>query len=97
MFPGLGLGAIAVGATAVSDRMLMTAAETVSKTSIGTKPESGILPDLETVSELSSKIAASVGAAAVDEGLAPEMTEDEIEARIAAYRWSPEYPKIVTA
>ena len=97
VFPGLGLGAIAVGATAVSDRMLMTAAETVSKTSIGTKPESGILPDLETVSELSSKIAASVGAAAVDEGLAPEMTEDEIEARIAAYRWSPEYPKIVTA
>jgi len=94
VFPGLGLGAIAVGATAISDRMLMTAAETVSKTASGSSSESGILPALETVSALSSEIAASVAKAAIDEGLAPELSDDEIAKKIADYRWSPEYPTI---
>ena len=97
VFPGLGLGAIASGATAVSDRMLMTAAETVSKTAAGSSSESGILPALGTVSALSSQIAESVAAAAIDEGLAPEMSEAEIATRIAEYRWAPEYPTITPA
>ena len=94
VFPGLGLGAIAAKATGISDRMMMTAAETVSKRSASSTIESGILPALEDVDELSGEIAVAVALVAMEEGLAPEATSSEIEERIASYRWTPEYPTI---
>ena len=97
VFPGLGLGAIASNATRISDKMLMTAAETVSKRSLSSSIEAGILPALEDVDELSGEIAVAVALVAIEEGLAPKATGPEIEERIASYRWTPEYPTIAEA
>ena len=97
VFPGLGLGAIAANATAVSDKMLMTAAETVSKRSSRTAVEAGILPDLEDVHDLSAEIAAAVAQVAIEEGLAPPMSPEQIVERIAEYSWLPQYPTITPA
>lgn len=97
VFPGLGLGAVAVGATAISDRMLVTASSTVTDACGDLSPNSGILPPLEEVSSVSGRIAFEVARVAVEEGLAAEMSDADIDQQIAAYRWSPTYPTVVPA
>lgn len=94
VFPGLGLGTISVGARVVSDGMLMAAASAVADDSHHVSPSNGILPALDDVSEVSIRIAAAVARVAVEEGLAPELSPDEIDRRIAANHWSPVYPAV---
>lgn len=94
VFPGLGLGTVAVGATEVSDRMLVTAALAVADAGSDISPDKGILPPLDDVPSVSLRIAAAVARAAVEDGLAPELSTDEIDRRIAANHWSPVYPEI---
>ncbi len=94
VFPGLGLGTVAVGATEVSDRMLMAAASAVTDASVDVSPNDGILPPIDDVSFVSTRIAAAVAHAAVEDGLANEMSTAEIDRRIAAHHWSPVYPDV---
>lgn len=95
VFPGLGLGAVAVGASQVSDRMLMIAAQMVSAADDPGPVTEGVLPSIERVSEVSSAIAIEVAKSARDEGLAPDLTDDEIADRVASLRWSPRYQPLV--
>ena len=94
VFPGLGLGAVAVGASGINDRMLMTAASTVAQACTDRPVAEGILPALDEVSALSSQIASAVARVAIEDGLAEEASEREIAQKISDYRWSPAYPEI---
>lgn len=91
VFPGLGLGIVAAQATMVSDEMLMVAALTVPDPEGAGSADGAVLPPLEDVPEVSLRIARAVARVARDSGLAPERTDAELDERIDAMHWTPEY------
>jgi len=90
VFPGLGLGAVAVGASKVTPAMLMVAAKAVFASEAG-GVEDGVLPPLEDVPSMSRRVAAAVARCARNEGLTAPLTDTEIDALIAKRAWEPDY------
>lgn len=92
IFPGMGLGVIASGATRVTDHMFMIAAKMIAEHSPSCQnPEANLLPALSQIRSLSYKIALAVAKEAVKSKLAPEVSEEELEAKIKAKMWTPHY------
>lgn len=92
IFPGLGLGVVAVKARYVSDEMLMAASLALSDLSPAlTNPNASLLPSLEDIIEVSRKIAFSVAKIAVRDGHADKQTDDEILQSIDNNFWDPHY------
>jgi malate dehydrogenase (oxaloacetate-decarboxylating) len=92
IFPGLGLGVLAVNARRVSDDMFMAAAVALSECSPAlTDPQAALLPSLEDIRGVSRRIAVVVARQAQAEGLAEQTTAEELEKRIDATFWQPEY------
>lgn len=92
IFPGIGLGVVAVKSTRVSDAMLMVASTTLAELA----PESanagdGILPPLTELANLSKTIAFAVAKVAMSEGLARKVSDDELHASIDHHFWTPQY------
>ena len=91
VFPGLGLGVIAVQARRVSDAMLMAAAKALAAMSPArTDPEANLLPPVTALREVSLAVARAVAHQACREGLT-SFPEDAIDAAIHAKMWRPEY------
>ena len=90
VFPGVGLGVLASEATMITDEMLMAAATAVADPD-AQGSEHGVLPPLGTVPDVSIRIAKAVARVASDSGVAPAMTDAEIDERISAIRWEPHY------
>jgi len=92
IFPGIGLGLIAVNAQKVSDRMLIAAAHTLAACSPAKKDQqANLLPPLSEVRELSGQIAFAVAKEAVSSGLAAKQSDEEILKNILRMQWEPEY------
>jgi malate dehydrogenase (oxaloacetate-decarboxylating) len=91
VFPGLGLGAIAVQARCVSDGMLMAAARTLAEVSPARQGGANLLPPVTELRDVSCRVALAVAHAAVAEGLAEPSTRDSIEERIRTKTWTPMY------
>lgn len=93
VFPGIGLGAVAVGARAVSDGMLTAAADALAdlaaESAVG--PASRLLPPVAQAPEVANRVAVAVATAAVDEGLADLDPERTVEDVVAEAVWSPTY------
>jgi len=91
IFPGLALGIIASRAKRVSDGMIMAAAETLARLSpTRSDPEGALLPPLESLRTVSTKVAVAVGRQAAAEGLAGVKGEAFIES-LRANVWEPVY------
>lgn len=97
VFPGVGLGALATNATKVTNEMLMAAAEAVSDSDTPTEIGSGVLPPLEQVPKVSNRIARAVARVGAAQGVADQLSDSELDERIAAQRWSPKYQDFTTA
>lgn len=96
IFPGVGLGTLAVGAKRVTDAMFLAAARSLAELSPAkTKPGDKLLPTLDRMREVSSHIAVAVAKQAMAEGLAPKMDDAAIKAAIKAKVWSPVYKSLV--
>lgn len=92
IFPGMGLGIIAVKAKRVSDAMFMEAAKALAATSPARKnPDSNLLPPLTQIRDVSKKVAIAVALQAVSEGLAKPMTEEAVIAAVEDTIWIPTY------
>lgn len=92
VFPGIGLGATAVGARWLPDEVFAAAARAVYEfTGATAAPGAPIFPALARLREVSHAVAVSVGRALVDAGAAPHLTGDEVERRVAASMWQPVY------
>jgi malate dehydrogenase (oxaloacetate-decarboxylating)(NADP+) len=92
IFPGVGLGAIAVGARRVTDDMFMTAARTLAGTVTDADLARGSLfPPLDHIRNISARIAAAVAATAVDRGLAAVPQPADYEALVNALVYVPGY------
>jgi len=100
VFPGIGLGVISCKARLVSDEMLMVASTTLAELSPGEEDQSSaILPPLTELSQISRKIAYAVAKMALEQGLARDMTDEELLTSIERNFWTPvyrEYRRIAT-
>ena len=92
IFPGLGLGVVAVGARRVSDAMFMAAARALADASPTRRDPAGpLLPPLADSRRVSRAIALAVAAAARREGLAENSRAEDLERLIDAKVWEPRY------
>jgi len=94
IFPGLGLGALAVGSRRVTDRMFLIAAQALANISpVVTDKTANLLPPLREVRKVSREIAIAVAEEAVKEGLTEHelLTKEQITAIIDNYIWEPVY------
>jgi malate dehydrogenase (oxaloacetate-decarboxylating) len=92
IFPGVGLGALAVGARRVSDGMFMAAAKALASSSPARdNPKHNLLPPVSALRETAVTVALAVAIQAHKEGLAGDVPMEEIEQRIRAKVWNPRY------
>ncbi len=92
IFPGVGLGAIAVGARWLPDSVFLAASQAVAEySSTLTKREDPIFPPIESLRAVSGDVARAVGRAIVEARASRDFTEAEIDARVDAVMWEPVY------
>jgi malate dehydrogenase (oxaloacetate-decarboxylating) len=90
IFPGLGLGAVAVRARRITDAMFMAAAKALADISPARSGGGNLLPPVTALREVSMAVARAVAAQACKDGLT-DLTEHDIEPALAAKMWAPEY------
>jgi malate dehydrogenase (oxaloacetate-decarboxylating) len=92
IFPGIGLGVIASGATRVTDSMLMAASRTLADCSpLANEGQGPVLPEIKDIQGVSKLIAMAVGKAAQLAGVAVVTSEDVLSRSIASNFWLPQY------
>jgi malate dehydrogenase (oxaloacetate-decarboxylating) len=92
IFPGLGLGAVAVRARRISDAMLIEAAKALTAASpAASDPSANLLPPVTALREVAFAVALATAMQAHCEGLTSGVETDEIEAAIRAKIWQPRY------
>ncbi|MDD5170915.1 MAG: NAD-dependent malic enzyme, partial [Syntrophales bacterium] len=98
VFPGIGLGAIAVKARRVTNGMFIAVAKALAAQSPAlTTPGAGLLPPLSAMLDVSFKLAFAVARQARDEGLTGKYSDEEIEKLIRDKMWMPAYKEYVHA
>ena len=98
IFPGLGLGILALGIPRVSDAMFMAASRALADCNEGGGGEVPVLlPPLADIRRVSRAIAIAVGKAAAAEGLIPAMDDAAIAGKVDAAVWEPVYSDYVAA
>ena len=96
IFPGVGLGTLAVKAKIVTDEMLSIASSTLAELVSDFRLNLGcVYPPIEDLHSVSLKIAVAVAQTAMDQGVArrplvPELLEEAIKARM----WVPKYARL---
>ncbi len=92
IFPGVGLGAVACGATKVTDEMFFTAAKTLAHIVTEDELAAGtIYPDLGKIRQISLAIASAVCMLAWEQGLARYAEPDDVREYVRACMYHPDY------
>ena len=92
VYPGIGLGAIAVRARRISDGMFLAAANAIAAQSPTRRdPNANLLPPLTEIRKLSFQVAVAVARQAQKEGCADALSEEQAAAAISAKMWEPVY------
>jgi malate dehydrogenase (oxaloacetate-decarboxylating) len=92
IFPAVGLGLVASGATRVTDLMMVAAARALGAASpaLG-DPNASLLPALTDVRDVAVEIAVAVATEAQRAGVASQTTPEELRAKVVATQWTPAY------
>ncbi|HJO02986.1 MAG TPA: NAD-dependent malic enzyme [Acidobacteriota bacterium] len=94
IFPGVGLGALAIDARKITDAMFTAAATSLAAQVTAADLAAGALyPPVSQLRQVTRTIAEAVAQAAVDDGVAVE-PDDGIAAAVASWIWDPAYPTI---
>jgi malate dehydrogenase (oxaloacetate-decarboxylating)(NADP+) len=92
IFPGVGLGVTAAGATRVTDRMFLAAAEALAGLATDARLESGaVFPPLAAIRDVSVSVGAAVARVATEDGLATRELPPDTEAHLRAIMYQPRY------
>jgi malate dehydrogenase (oxaloacetate-decarboxylating)(NADP+) len=92
IFPGIGLGAIASGASRITDEMFMAAAHVLARlVSEADLAQGSLYPALRDIREVSACIAAEVTRIAYARGLAAGPAPDDIMTHVKSYMFEPRY------
>jgi malate dehydrogenase (oxaloacetate-decarboxylating) len=95
IFPAVGLGLVASGATRVTNTMLLAAARALAANSPALKdPNAPLLPILTDIRKVAVEMAVAIGLVAQQEGLAPRTTEQELRQRVTESQWFPDYAPV---
>ncbi|MDX9833926.1 MAG: NAD-dependent malic enzyme [Desulfobulbus sp.] len=96
IFPGVGMGVMASGATRVPDEMFLVAARVVaSEVSEADLNEGRLYPPLPRIREVSLAVAVAVAEVAYRLGLAGQPRPDDLRAHITALTYEPVYQNYV--
>ena len=90
VYPGLGLGSLAVNAKILSDEMISVAAHSLGGIVDSSKPGAAVLPPVEKLNVFSQTVAKAVANQAIKNHLNQNDYQDGEEA-VQALRWSPVY------
>jgi malate dehydrogenase (oxaloacetate-decarboxylating) len=90
VYPGLGLGTIVAGASKVTDRMLLAAAEAVAGQADISQQGASLLPAVENLRATSATAAIAVARAAAADGVATKVHDDLVQA-VQEAMWQPSY------
>lgn len=92
IFPGMGLGLIAVKAKRVTDAMFLAAAKAIAACSPAyDRAGANLLPPLKDIRKVSLEVAKAVAKIAVQEGSCLVLSDSEIEEKIKEEMWQPAY------
>jgi len=92
VFPGIGLGAIAVRARRISDGMLIAAARALADVSPArNNPNANLLPPVSELRDVSLRVAQVVALQARREGLTEPMDAGDLYGKIRHTMWTPAY------
>jgi malate dehydrogenase (oxaloacetate-decarboxylating)(NADP+) len=92
IFPGVGLALVVAGATRVTDTMFLAAARTLARCTTQADLDQGSLyPPLNSVRDVSARIAVDVAEIALRDGLATIERPDDLEQIIRAEMYDPTY------
>lgn len=92
IFPGIGLGVLAVNAKRVTDEMLMESSRALATCSpLAINGRGALLPPLEEIHLVSKKIAFAVAKKAIEQGVALEITDETLNDAIDQAFWQPVY------
>ena len=95
IFPGVGLGAIACGATRITDEMFLAAANTLASLVTPADLDQGSLfPPLSNTREVSARIAVAVAEVAFERGLAAKSRPEDMLTLVKAHVYDPRYPVV---
>ncbi len=93
IFPGVGLGALAVGATRITDAMITAASGAVAELAVmGT--EERLLPPIGRAAEAARSVATAVARQAVADGVSAigdDLTDEAVELLVDDHTWRPVY------
>ncbi|MEY9862029.1 malate dehydrogenase (oxaloacetate-decarboxylating) [Catenulispora sp. GAS73] len=91
IFPGIGLAVTAVRATRVTDAMMTAAAVAVAAIVDTDAHAPALLPERTRLAETATAVARAAARTAVADGVAPDLTAEEIDKAIEATRWEADY------
>ncbi|HCH1508529.1 TPA: NAD-dependent malic enzyme [Vibrio parahaemolyticus] len=92
IFPGIGLGVLAVNAKRVTDEMLMESSRALATCSpLAINGRGALLPPLKEIHLVSKKIAFAVAKKAIEQGVALEITDEALNDAIDQAFWQPVY------
>jgi len=96
IFPGIGLGALVAEARQISEGTFAAASRALAREVSAEELSHGqLFPAIHRLRPVTRTIALAVARQVRDEGLAPERTDDELEAALDREIWEPEYPELV--
>ena len=90
IYPGLGLGSIAVNSKLVTDEMISAAAHSLGAFIETGKPGAAVLPPVARLTEFSEVVAVAVASCAVRQKL-NRVATDNVEKTVKDCIWKPEY------
>jgi malate dehydrogenase (oxaloacetate-decarboxylating) len=94
IFPGIGLGALVVRASRITNRMFLIAAKELAKFAAPlAKNSDNFLPPLTEVRKIARNIAFAIAKEAVQSGLTnyKELSDEQINHLLDTYIWEPTY------
>jgi len=98
IFPAMGLGVVAARARRVTDSMILAAARALGEKSPALRDPSGsLLPALQQLRNVAAHIATAAGRQAQRDGVAPKISDAELDARVAETQWTPAYSSLATS
>jgi malate dehydrogenase (oxaloacetate-decarboxylating) len=97
VFPGLGLGAVAVRASKITDGMLSAAAHAVADRVDAGADGAPLLPEVSALRDTSLAVAIAVAQAAIADGVATTAVPDNLPAHVHSLMWQPAYRPVRSA
>jgi malate dehydrogenase (oxaloacetate-decarboxylating) len=91
VFPGIGLGVTAVRATRVTDAMMTAAAQAVAEFIDPNTTTPALLPSRAHLADTATAVGRAAARAAVADGVAPKLSDEQIDQAVAATRWDAVY------